>query len=310
MRRPIGVAPPACPVASQGMAEDLCLLTVHAHPDDEASKGAATCARYGAEGVRTVLVCCTGGEEGDIHNPAMDRPEVRADLPAIRAAELDAAAAIIGFSEVLMLGYRDSGMPDSEANSHPDSFHSAPFDEAVGRLVGAIRRNKPQVILTYGDDQSGYPHPDHLRVHDITVPAFERAGDPSWYPDLGDTWQPSKLYYTVWSRARMVAVHEALLRLRGKSPFDEKWFERRAHPSRITTQIDIGEYLWARSGALRAHATQIDPTEAFWFGLDDAELAEAYPWDDWQLARSLVGTPPEGMIEDDMFAGIRERARR
>lgn len=292
------------------MAEPLSLLTVHAHPDDEASKGAATCARYAGEGVRTVLVCCTGGEEGDIHNPAMDRPEVRADLANIRAAELEASAAVIGFADVVRLGYRDSGMPDHEANSHPDSFHSAPFDEAVGRLVEVIRRTRPQVVLTYGDDQRGYPHPDHLRVHDVSVPAFERAGDPSWYPELGDPWQPSKLYYSVWSRARMMAVHEALLRLRGKSPFDEKWFDRPDSSHRITTRINIADYIWARSGALRAHATQIDPEEAFWFGLDDAELAEAYPWDDWQLARSLVGTPPPGQFEDDLFAGVREQVRR
>jgi mycothiol S-conjugate amidase len=290
--------------------EGLCLLTVHAHPDDEASKGAATCARYGAEGVRTVLVCCTGGEEGDIQNPAMDRPEVRADLAAIRAAELEASAAVIGFTDLVMLGYRDSGMPESEANDHPDSFHSAPFDEAVGRLVAVIRRTRPHVVITYGEDQRGYPHPDHLKVHDISVPAFDRAGDPSWYPELGDPWQPSKLYYSVWSRGRMVAMHEALIRLRGESPFDEKWFERRSHDELITTRIAVGDYMWARSGALRAHATQIDPEEPFWFGLDDAELAEAYPWDDWQLARSLVGTPPEGTMEDDLFAGLREQVRR
>src|SRR3546814_8549750 len=103
------------------MPEPLCLLTVHAHPDDESSKGAGTVARYHAEGVRTVLVCCTGGEEGDILNPAMDRDEVRADLPAVRKAELDQAAEIIGYDEVVMLGYRDSGMPDSEANARPEA---------------------------------------------------------------------------------------------------------------------------------------------------------------------------------------------
>jgi mycothiol S-conjugate amidase len=304
------VARAARPVAWEVVAEPLCLLTVHAHPDDEASKGAATCARYGAEGVRTVLVCCTGGEEGDIQNPAMDRPEVRADLAAIRATELEASAAVIGFTDLVMLGYRDSGMPDSEANKNPDNFHSAPFDEAVGRLVAVIRDTRPQVIVTYGDDQRGYPHPDHLKVHEISVPAFDRAGDPSWYPELGDPWQPSKLYYSLWSKARIVAMHEALIRLRGESPFDKKWLERDAHEERITTRIAVGDYMWARSGALRAHATQIDPEEPFWFGLDDAELAEAYPWDDWQLARSLVGTPPAGTLEDDLFAGVREQVRR
>jgi mycothiol S-conjugate amidase len=157
---------------------DLSLLTVHAHPDDESSKGAGTVARYRDEGVRTTLVCCTGGEAGDILNPAMDTPEVRADLPAVRMQELERATKVIGFDEVVLLGYRDSGMPDSETNAHPEAFANADLDEAAGRLVEVIRRTRPQVVITYADDQRGYPHPDHLMVHDITVPAFERAGDP------------------------------------------------------------------------------------------------------------------------------------
>lgn len=295
----------------------LTLLTVHAHPDDEASKGAPTCARYKAEGVRTVLVCCTGGEEGDLHNPALaepgqpfhgmdDDPAARKALMAeLRPLELARSVEIIGFDELVMLGYRDSGMKDDPANEHPESFHRAPLDEAVGRLVAVIRRTRPQVVITYGDDQRGYPHPDHVKVHDITVPAFDRAGDPSWYPDAGPAWQPSKLYYTVWSRARMLSVHEALLRLRGSSPFDEKWFERPDHDHRITTKVDVRDFLWARSESLRAHATQVNPTEPWWFGLTDAELAEVYPWEDWELARSAVGGPAEGTLEDDLFAGIR-----
>jgi mycothiol S-conjugate amidase len=111
----------------------------------------------------------------------------------------------------------------------------------------------------------------------------------------------------VWSRRRLLAVHEALQQLRGSSPFDEKWFERPDQDDRITTQVPVGDYLWARSEALRAHATQVDPTEPFWFGLTDDELLGAYPYEDWILARSLVGTPPEGTVEDDLFAGVRER---
>ena len=172
---------------------DRCLLSVHAHPDDESSKGAPTVARYRAEGVRSVLVTCTGGEAGDILNPAMDRPEVRADLPAVRLRELEAAATIIGYDELVLLGYRDSGMPDSEENAHPEAFANADLGEAVARLVEVIRRERPQVILTYPDNQEGYPHPDHLRVHDITLPAWERSGDPLYRPDLGDPFTPLKL---------------------------------------------------------------------------------------------------------------------
>jgi mycothiol S-conjugate amidase len=292
---------------------------VHAHPDDEASKGAPTLARYHSEGVRTVLVCCTGGEEGDLHNPSLREPgqpfhgltpeEEKALLRELRPKELARSAEVIGFDEVVMLGYRDSGMEDSPANNDPASFHQADFDEAVGRLVEVIRRTRPHVILTYNDDQQGYPHPDHLRVHDISGPAFERAGDPAWYPELGPPWQPSKLYYTVWSRRRLLAVHEALLALKGASPFEEAWFERPDQDHRITTQIPVADHLWARSGALRAHATQVDPTEAFWFGLSDQELADAYPYEDWILARSLVGEAAPGEVEDDLFAGIRVPVR-
>ena len=296
----------------------LCMLTVHAHPDDEASKGAPTLAMYHAQGVRTVLVCCTGGEEGDLQNPGLREPgqpfhgltpeQEKELLAAVRPGELELSAEIIGFDEVVMLGYRDSGMKDAESNSHPDCFHMADLDEAVGRLVAVIRRERPQVIITYGDDQRGYPHPDHVKVHEISVPAFERAGDPSWYPEAGEPWQPSKLYYSVWSKARLMAVHEGMIRHRGESPYDKDWLDRPGHDERITTKVEIGAFLWARSGALRAHATQIDPDEPWWFGLTDDQLAEVYPWEDWILARSVVGTPPEGTLEDDLFAGIRTTA--
>ena len=291
-----------------------CVLTVHAHPDDEASKGAPTLAMYHDQGVYTVLVCCTGGEEGDLQNPALRAegqpfhgltPEQdKAKLAELRPAELAESARIIGFDEVDMLGYRDSGMADTPPNNHPDSFHMAPIDEATGRLVAIIRRTRPQVIITYSDDQSGYNHPDHLKVHDISVLAFDRAGDPAWYPEAGEPFQPSKMYYTVWSRARGVAVHQAMIDLRGKSPFDDKWLDRPSQDERITTKLNIGKYLWARTGALRAHATQVDPTEAWWFGLEDHELEVVYPYEDWVLAHSHVGFPEPGTLEADLFTGI------
>ncbi|MEO6121010.1 MAG: mycothiol conjugate amidase Mca [Acidimicrobiales bacterium] len=287
--------------------EQLCLMTVHAHPDDESSKGPATVARYGAEGVRTVLVCCTGGEEGDILNPVMDRPEIRDDLPAVRAAELARAAEVIGYTEVVMLGYRDSGMADTASNAHDDCFAAADLDEAVGRLVGEIRRARPQVIITYHDDQQGYPHPDHLRVHDISVVAFDRAGDPTAHPGTGEPWQPSKLYYSLWSRARVQAIHEKYLELGLESPFGEWWRDRPDHDHRITTRVDISGYADVRREALLAHATQIDPDSPFWFGLPTEVAREIHPVDEYVLARSLVATE---MPEDDLFAGLRARAVR
>jgi len=297
---------------------ELCILTVHAHPDDEASKGAPTLAMYHDLGVRTVLVCCTGGEEGDLQNPALREPGgilaglddagVKAALARVRPRELAESAAIIGFDEVVMLGYRDSGMLDSPANEHPDCFHRADLDEAVGRLVTVIRRTRPQILITYGDDQRGYPHPDHVKVHEISVVAFARAGDPTWYPWAGPAWQPSKMYYSAWSRTRLVAVHEAMLRLNGSSPYDERWLNRPSHDERITTRTHVASHMSARSGALRAHATQIDPKEPWWFGLDDDQLSEVYPWEDWILARSTVGGPADDDVETDLFAGIADLA--
>ena len=141
-------------------------------------------------------------------------------------------------------------------------------------------------------------------MHDISGPAFDRAGDPAWYPELGEPWQPQKLYYTVWSKARLMAVHEGMIKHRGESPYEQDWLDRPGHDHRITTRIEVGPYLWARSGSLRAHATQVDPTEPWWFGLSDEQLAEAYPWEDWILARSLVGEPQQGELEGDLFAGV------
>jgi mycothiol S-conjugate amidase len=290
----------------------LCLLSVHAHPDDEASKGASTVARYHAEGVRTILVCCTGGEEGDILNPAMDTPEVRADIGRVRMAELKAATEIIGYDETVMLGYRDSGMPGSEANARPDSFAQAPLDEAVGRLVAVIRRERPQVILTYPDEQSEYPHPDHLRVHEISLVAFDAAGDPERFPEAGAPFEPLKLYYSVWPAERFRQIHAKFLELGMESPFDDARLSRLTRDDPYTTEIDVLGFQQVRGLALKAHATQVDPNSPFWFGLPPEVLEEIHPVDQFRLARSRLGddhadtdVTADGAVEDDLFAGLR-----
>ncbi len=283
------------------MTERLCLLSVHAHPDDESSKGAGTVARYSAAGVHTVLVCCTGGEEGEVLNPALDKPEVRDNLHEVRRQELARAAAIIGYHEVVELGYRDSGMADSEANKNPACFAAADLDEAVGRLVAEIRRTRPQVVITYHEDQQGYPHPDHLRVHDISVLAFDLAADPLAYPGTGGPWQPLKLYYSQWSRRRMMAMHEKFLEFGLESPFADRWLDRPHNDHLVTTSIDISGHAHVRRDALMAHATQIDPTSPFWFGLPPEVADTVHPFDEYTLARSLVDAP---VPEDDLFAGV------
>ncbi len=283
-------------------------MTVHAHPDDEASKGPATVAKAAAEGFDTVLVCCTGGEQGDILNPAMDEPAVRDRLHEVRMEELAASVEVIGYGTLELLGYRDSGMPDTPANEDPRCFARAEADEAVGRLVALIRRYQPHVLITYSDDQAGYPHPDHLRVHDISVAAFEAAGDPDAFPDPDGPgpWQPLKLYYSVWSKARMLAMHAKFEELGLESPFSKEWLDRPSQDERITTQVDIGGFAGIRQQALLAHKTQIDPDSPFWFGIPAEEAAKVHPFDEYVLARSLVDTDRP---EDDVFAGLREHAR-
>jgi mycothiol S-conjugate amidase len=315
------------------MSERLCLLTVHAHPDDEASKGPATVARYRDQGVRTVLVCCTGGEQGDILNPAMDTPEVRAALPEIRRRELYAAAAAIGYDEVVMLGYRDSGMPGTPANEDPRCFARAPLEEAVGRLVELIRRERPQVVVTYDEDQRGYPHPDHLRVHEVSVAAFDAAGDADAYPGTGPPWQPRKLYYVGFSGERILAMHAKFEELGLESPFDDAWLERaRSQRRHYTTRIDVSGYGDVRRRALLAHATQIDPESPFWFGLPPEVMQSVHPVDEYVLARWAPAADGAGTAEgepggrhgaahvveekgvpveeDDLFAGVRDPAAR
>ena len=275
------------------------LLTIHAHPDDETTKGGGSIARYTATGVGTVLVCCAGGEAGTVLNPALKRPEVQACLAEVRRQELAAATMQLGYQRVWMLGYQDSNMP---ASGTPGTFAAAPLEETILALVRLIRQERPHVVVTYSDNQRGYPHPDHLRVHEASVPAYKAAGDPAFHPDLGVAWAPQKLYYVVWSRARLMAQHEALLQLGLPSPFKvERWQRRPSMDHRLTTKIFIGDHWEQVQAALRAHATQIDPNSQYWFGLPPDIARTTYPYDDYILAQSTVQTTPP---EDDLFAGV------
>jgi mycothiol S-conjugate amidase len=288
------------------MTERRCLLSVHAHPDDESSKGPGTIARYHADGVHTVLVTCTGGEEGEILNPALDREDVRLNLAQVRMSELEHAVQIIGYDELIMLGYRDSGMVGTEANENSSSFHQAPIDEAVERLVKILRETRPQVIVTYPEDQGGYQHPDHIRVHEISVLAFDAAGDPQRYPNAGEPYTPSKLYYSVWSKEQLLERHAKFDEHGLDSPYSEgpflEWFERDEPPA--TTRIELNGFAHVRNDALLAHETQIDPSSKFWFGLPPEVEQSIFSYEMYILAKSNVG--PLGLIEDDLFAGVED----
>ena len=283
----------------------LSLLAIHAHPDDESSKGAGTVNLYSSQGIRTTLVCCTGGEAGDILNLAMDKEEVRQNLAAVRRSELDTAAGIIGYDEVIMLGYRDSGMPESEANDHEEAFANADLDEAVEKLVRIIRRVRPQVIMTYPEVQNRYPHPDHLQVTAISIPAYERAGDPEWYPQAGEPFEPSKLYAPIWSKQRLLLTHQAFLDRGLDSPYDDKWLSGKDRDDRIAAMVQVDNSI--RRNALLAHATQVDPNSPFWFGLPNEVQDAIHPFEEYMLLRSRIPTEDQ---ESDLFAGIRAAASR
>ncbi|MGI8700022.1 MAG: mycothiol conjugate amidase Mca [Nocardioidaceae bacterium] len=283
-------------------------MHVHAHPDDESSKGAATTAKYVAEGVDVHVVTCTGGERGSILNPNMDRPDVLANMAEIRRQEMDAARDILGISQD-WLGFVDSGWPEGDPPPPlPDGcFALQPVEEAAAPLVRLIRTLRPHVVTTY-DEKGGYPHPDHIMCHQVSMRAWQAAGDGDSYPECGDPWQPLKLYYHhTFHRERIVAIHEAMLARGLESPYAERletWKEDPEHQRRVTTRVPCAEYFPVRDRALIAHATQIDP-DGSWFAVPLEVHQEVWPTEDFELVESLM---PTEIPEDDLFAGIRTLA--
>ncbi|WP_375499626.1 mycothiol conjugate amidase Mca [uncultured Jatrophihabitans sp.] len=282
-------------------------MAIHAHPDDESSKGAATMARYVDEGVDVLVVTCTGGERGSILNPALQgRADIEANMSEIRRDEMARAREILGVRQH-WLGFVDSGLPEGDPLPPlPEGcFALVPLEEAVERLVREVRSFRPHVVTTY-DENGGYPHPDHIRTHEISIAAYEAAADPERFPDAGEPWQPLKLYYDVgFSIERINTVHEALLSRGLESPYkewkqrDEKWGDRRRPV--LTTRVPVGDWFDRRDAALKAHATQVDPRGGF-FKVPLEIQREVWPTEDFELARSEVEST---IPEDDLFAGIR-----
>jgi mycothiol S-conjugate amidase len=288
--------------------ERLRLMAVHAHPDDESSKGAATMARYVDEGVDVLVVTCTGGERGSILNPALQhRKDIEDNISEIRRAEMEHARQILGVRQH-WLGFVDSGLPEGDPLPPlPEGcFALESVEEGVRRLVREVRSFRPHVMTTY-DENGGYPHPDHIRCHEISVGAFEAAPDPDAFPDVGEPWQPLKLYYDVgFSPERFDALHEAMIAKGLESPFEERrkrWedLKEKFRAPKVTTRVPVADWFDRRDQALLAHATQVDPNG--WFFAVPLDLQrEAWPTEDFELARSLVDST---IPEDDLFAGIR-----
>ncbi|MEV7093089.1 mycothiol conjugate amidase Mca [Amycolatopsis sp. NPDC051045] len=276
----------------------LRLLSVHAHPDDESSKGAATLARYAAEGVDVLVATCTGGERGDVLNPVLDTTETWADLPAIRRREVAAAAEILGVRQ-RFLGLVDSGLP-ADGDPLPDGcFAALPLSAAAAPLVALMREFRPQVVITY-DETGGYPHPDHIRTHEVTVEAFTAAADPARYRGSGDPWQPQKLYYqATLSRAWFQTLHDATLAAGLESSMAEVLDELPPDKLPVTTRIRCEAFFATRDRALLAHATQVDPAHPFFAHSREIER-QAWPYEDYHLAHP----PPGPNLEDDLFSGV------
>ena len=288
---------------------DRRLLFVHAHPDDEAIQTAATMAKYAAEGAHVTLVTCTLGEEGEILVP--DLVHLAADkedaLGEHRIAELAAAMKALGVTDHRFLGgpgrWRDSGMMGLPSNDRPDCFWQADPEEAVGELVKVIREVRPQVVVTY-NEIGGYGHPDHIQTHRVAVGAFDAAADPGRFPDAGEPWQPSKLYYTAIPISFLRMGWEALKEAGDETPFgvaDPEELTFGDPDEVITTRIDARDYLDAKIGALRAHATQIEVDGPF-FALSNNIGQRAFGLEHYRLIR---GTPPtDGELEEDLFAAL------
>ncbi|WNG80862.1 mycothiol conjugate amidase Mca [Mycobacterium sp. ITM-2016-00316] len=284
---------------------ELRLMAVHAHPDDESSKGAATTARYAAEGARVMVVTLTGGERGDILNPAMDIPEVHGRIHEVRRDEMAKAAEILGV-EHRWLGYVDSGLPEGDPLPPlPEgSFATVPLDGPTEALVAVIREFRPHVLTTY-DENGGYPHPDHIRCHEVSVAAYEAAADHLRYPEAGEPWAVSKLYYNHgFLRQRMQVLQDEFAKHGQDGPF-AKWLENwdaeeDVIEARVTTRVECAKFFAQRDEALLAHATQIDP-KSFFFTTPMEWQQRLWPTEEFELARSRV---PVRLPETDLFAGI------
>jgi mycothiol S-conjugate amidase len=256
-----------------------------------------------------LVVTLTGGERGEILNPAMDLPDVLEHMAEIRRDEMAKAAEILGV-EHTWLGFVDSGLPmgDPPPPLREGCFALVPLDEPIEALVRVIREFRPHVMTTY-DENGGYPHPDHIRCHQVSVGAFEAAGDHARFTDSGEPWAVSKLYYNHgFLRARMQLFHDECVKRGQEGPF-KQWLEHwdpehDPFESRVTTRVECSAYFSQRDDALRAHATQIDPNHDF-FAVPISWQQRLWPTEEFELARSLV---PVKLPEDDLFAGIESDA--
>ena len=270
------------------------LLAVMPHPDDETFAVGGTFARCADQGVRTVLVMCTGGEAGEISDPTLATPDT---LGHVRARELAASVAVLGIGRTVALGYRDSGMAGTPANADPTSFHRADLDEAIGRLLEVIREERPQVIVC-PDEKGDYGHPDHVKANRVATAAF-RAADGL----------VAKLYYTAFPRSLMARFSE-VMREMGEQPFEERPLvdlegrpvELGTPDEMVTTAVDVGAHIDRKRASFAAHLTQFGEGNPL-LRMDGELFRALWAHEHFRLAEGPRGTP-DGEREADLFAGL------
>ncbi len=276
------------------MAETLTLMAVHAHPDDEASSTGGVLAAYSEQGARTVVVTCTNGEFGDAPGgakPGQDGHDEQ-QVAQLRLAELREACKILEVSDLELLGYHDSGMPDWDYKDRPDAFCNIPTASVADRIAGLIGKYRPHVVITH-DDKGPYQHPDHVHASEAAAAAVAATGI------------PAKLYLTAmrssdWRRAWQ-ALRDLGVEVPDTGSADAQMWQQMAEAEKlITTTIDIRPVLSRKRDALLAHSSQVAES---WFSKIPQEIAEAaFGWESFIRAADSTGAP---LPEDDLFAGLR-----
>lgn len=286
--------------------QDLTFMAVRAHPDDECFTVGGTLARYSGEGVNTVVLICTGGENGDIVDEELNTPESKARLGEIRHEELERSCAILGVHHLEMLGYRDSGMAETPENDDPRSFNKAELEEAAGRLVRHIRKYRPHVVVT-DNEEGSYGHPDHIMCNKVTVASVERAADPDFRPDLGDAYQVPKLYYTAFAHFQVLQTWKEMRELGLEMPWRNEE-DGDAEPTwglpddEIGAVLDVHEELQKKIDSLLAHRSQIKP-DMWMLQLPRDVLAGFLGVEVFQRIRSVVRIDAR---ETDLLDGLRD----
>lgn len=282
------------------MSDQLSLMGVYAHPDDEQGISGSL-AKYARQGANTTLICATRGEVGEIAPEVQATPET---LGQVREGEMRCAAAKIGLRHLYFLDYRDSGMVGTPENQDARSLHQASLMEVTANVTRIVRAQKPQVLLTF-DAWGGYGHPDHIQMHKAALMAFWLAGDAHYFPEQLTNglhpWTPSKLYFHAWPRSRFQAYVEHLQREGQEIP---EWIlnfgSRATVDEAITTHVDVKEFVNLKVESLLCHASQMGPN-TFLRRLPEGIWRDMLKTETLMLAESRTG---RSSGETDLFEGI------